>query len=542
MPTSTPLSPKPATALCLVNHFVYLIPHACRHAFVRRAGSMSAMLDGQNPSPVLSEGAPQNTPASAPANPPANAAENRTFVGSIVFIDIVDYSKKTVAEQILIRERFKSLMTASLKGIDPELRLVLDTGDGAAISFLGDMQDALTVSMRMRDYLIAANGAPVADTALVDLDRTIPIFNYALRIGINLGPVKLQQDNHGHPQIVGDGINVAQRITSFANADQIVVSQSYFDAVSAISADYKKLLSYEGSRTDKNVRDHEIYVVGEAVAIAGLINTAGSDKKSKPNSDADAKAGKNPSEHAASLGHDKQPRDERKSTSDAGSSNKRTSASAASTSNPPPFMRDRNKLLLTGSVLAFVVAGLFLTLLIRKPNNKLIAKTNDSSEDLVRYAVKTDAANTVAATLAPAPAGAASSEPAAAPPILAAPAPNTPENQPPNSAAATPATLPASALPPVAEEKSSAVAVVAAKPIVKPAAKPAITQGTVSFSIQPWGDVYVNGRSIGASPPLKQTKLAPGTYKVEIKNTTFPSYVTNVDVKSREDVSIKHKF
>ena len=311
---------------------------------------------------------------------PDKPAENRTFVGSIVFIDIVDYLRKTVAEQILIRERFKALMTASLDGIDPELRLVLDTGDGAAISFLGDLKDALTVSVRMRDYLRLANGAPLAEAAAANLDRTIPIFNYALRIGINLGPVKLQQDSHGHPQIVGDGINVAQRITSFAKADQIVVSQSYFDAVSTIAPQHAKLLSYEGARTDKNVREHEIYVVGDTAALANNADVASRDNKVslRPNEAANA-SGKDSKSYTSSDKPDRDENRERKSkSSSSGSSGEQRASKVAA---PTPFMQDRNKLLLTGSILAFVVAGLFAVMTIRKPSRNALPKYENASEN-----------------------------------------------------------------------------------------------------------------------------------------------------------------
>ena len=84
----------------------------------------------------------------------------------------------------------------------------------------------------------------------------------AVRMGINLGPVKLVKDINGHPNIIGDGINVAQRIMSFARPGQIVVSRSYYDVVSNLASEYAKLFTYEGSRTDKHVREHEIYVVG----------------------------------------------------------------------------------------------------------------------------------------------------------------------------------------------------------------------------------------------------------------------------------------
>ncbi len=460
---------------------------------------------------------------------PDQPAENRTFVGSIVFIDIVDYSRKTVAEQILIRDRFKALMMASLDGIDPELRLVLDTGDGAAISFLGELKDALTVSVRMRDYLRLANGAPLAEAVAANLNRTIPIFNYALRIGINLGPVKLQQDNHGHPQIVGDGINVAQRITSFAKADQIVVSQSYFDAVSAVAPQYAKLLSYEGSRTDKNVREHEIYVVGDSAALATAphvaphgaphVATHVNAEDNKFASRATNAASANGKDSKSSVTSEKLSRDEisdRPSTSS--SASRAGEKRASSTVSPTPFMQDRNKLLLTGSILAFVVAGLFTVMMIRKPSTKALQKYENVPEEVSSNSAKAPA---LAADSSTPSASNASSAPEATP-------------APPVSIAATPpaAALPATEIPVVEPTKNA----------VKPAAKLAVAQGAISYSVQPWGDVYVNGRSVGASPPLKQSKLAPGTYRVEIKNTTFPSYVTTVEVTSKETVSVKHRF
>ena len=42
---------------------------------------------------------------------------NRTFIGSVVFVDIVGYSKKTVSEQITVKDRFTSLLSESLVDI-----------------------------------------------------------------------------------------------------------------------------------------------------------------------------------------------------------------------------------------------------------------------------------------------------------------------------------------------------------------------------------------------------------------------------------------
>src|SRR5438270_11594308 len=178
---------------------------------------------------------------------------NRTFICSVVFIDLVGYSKRPVTEQMRLRTSLTHNLAEAIKDIPVNDRIILDTGDGAAISFLGDPEDALFVTLSLREAMVRENmTATMVEASGED----------AVRMGINLGPVKLVKDINGHPNIIGDGINVAQRIMSFARPGQIVVSRSYYDVVSNLASEYAKLFHYEGSRTDKHVREHEIYVVG----------------------------------------------------------------------------------------------------------------------------------------------------------------------------------------------------------------------------------------------------------------------------------------
>jgi hypothetical protein len=127
-------------------------------------------------------------------------------------------------------------------------RIILDTGDGAAINFLGDVEDALKAALSLRESLL--NEEPDVGHPLL------------VRMGINLGPVRLVRDINGQPNIVGDGINVAQRVMGFADVAQILVSRSYYDAVSRLSPQYAGMFHYQGSRTDKHVREHEVYAIG----------------------------------------------------------------------------------------------------------------------------------------------------------------------------------------------------------------------------------------------------------------------------------------
>jgi class 3 adenylate cyclase/cytoskeletal protein RodZ len=172
---------------------------------------------------------------------------NRTFICSVVFIDIVEYTKKSVNEQIRLKERFNALLTEAIRDISINDRIILDTGDGAAIGFLGDPEDALFVAMSLRD-------------SLKD-DRSEATPDLQVRMGVNLGPVKLLKDINNQQNLIGDGINVSQRIMSFAEPGQLLVSRSYFDIVSCLSQEYAQLFQYQGARADKHIREHDIYAV-----------------------------------------------------------------------------------------------------------------------------------------------------------------------------------------------------------------------------------------------------------------------------------------
>jgi serine/threonine-protein kinase len=81
-----------------------------------------------------------------------------------------------------------------------------------------------------------------------------------------------------------------------------------------------------------------------------------------------------------------------------------------------------------------------------------------------------------------------------------------------------------------------------AEPAKTEPAKPDLPPGTVNLAIDPWGEVFVNGKSQGVSPPKKQLKLPPGKYKIEVRNSTFPPHVQAFELKSREELTVKHKF
>ena len=354
---------------------------------------------------------------------------SRTLVCSIVFLDIVEYSAKPVAEQLLLKQAFNKLLSSALENVAPRDRVVLDTGDGAGITFLGDPEDALFVAMSLRAAARAESSGAIA-----------------VRIGINLGPVRLVKDINGQINIIGDGINVAQRVMTFAQAGQLLVSRSFYEVVSCLSLDYASLFSYVGARTDKHVREHEVYSVGIGTDAARRVIETGSRRVA-------------PRRRAPRL--------------------------IGELTDVRPFGVHR---------MAFVGAPLAFVLLV---SGGVAVRAQMHYPQLV---VKPSAGTVKTAAQAP---------------------------------RATVATVVA---------KKPAVVPARAGPDSTPKPSPAPAGGVIQLAVLPWGEVILDGKSRGSSPPLRSIDVSPGSHMVEIRNTSFPAYTRRVEVRPGQSVHIRHRF
>jgi class 3 adenylate cyclase len=179
-----------------------------------------------------------------PDEQPPYGSENRTVICTVVFIDLVAYSQQAVAQQVQYKRHLNAMINRALATVAESDRLALDTGDGAALCFFGDPEDALFAAANLRQAVRADPGPGLQ-----------------VRIGINLGPTRIVRDLNGNRNLIGDGINVAQRVMSFAAPNQILVSRSFFEVVSRLSEEYARLFQYAGLHKDKHVREHELYEV-----------------------------------------------------------------------------------------------------------------------------------------------------------------------------------------------------------------------------------------------------------------------------------------
>lgn len=189
---------------------------------------------------------------------------NRTWLCTVLFMDIVGYSKLSVDQQMMVKQNFSTLVSDSLRSLPNEDCIKLDTGDGLAMCYLGAPEDVLYVAVGLRD-------------AFVDV-KAICGTCYSVRLGINLGPVKILEDINGQRNTIGDGINAAQRIMSFAQPNQLLVSRAYYDVISCLSEGNPQMFTYIGVHNDKHVRQYDVYEVlahqdGEHAGVVVADNT-----------------------------------------------------------------------------------------------------------------------------------------------------------------------------------------------------------------------------------------------------------------------------
>jgi hypothetical protein len=312
--------------------------------------------------------------------------------------------------------------------------------------------------------------------------------------------VKLVKDINGHPNIIGDGINVAQRIMSFARPGQIVVSRSYYDVVSNLASEYAKLFHYEGSRTDKHVREHEIYVVGHH---EGALQKAKDGMKDRASSTT-------PNQRKA------------------GSTAPGTSTVTLSM---PAFVQDKKKLTMVAGGLGALVLMLSVMVAMKKPGHTDVTAATAPVVEAPRRVAPVETK--------PQPAETAKSpesrvlEPTPSPAVIPSAAPIT-------DASKDAARDVKKEGEKAARDKQAAEA--KGETPKGEALKPGLPPATLVFAITPWGEIFVNGKSRGVSPPMKSLKLDPGRYRIEIRNTTFPNHMENLDLKARDELTVRHKF
>jgi class 3 adenylate cyclase len=168
--------------------------------------------------------------------------ERTTYLAAILFLDVVGFSKLPNSDQIPLKALFNSVLLEAVGCVPREDFLILDTGDGAVVCFHDPPELALLTAVVAREAWHAK--APVG-----------------LRIGLHLGPVQEVRDMNGNRNVIGDGINTAQRILSFADSGEITSSGQYRDAVYHVHGQIEQMFGEATIRADKHKREHHVCTV-----------------------------------------------------------------------------------------------------------------------------------------------------------------------------------------------------------------------------------------------------------------------------------------
>ena len=167
---------------------------------------------------------------------------NKTSIFSIVALDIIDYSKKTIAEQAEFKKLFNDFIHHAVIDIPQDDRVIVDTISGAAIACSGSLEDALEdalfISITIRDEILKHN-----------TQGSAPLY---VQFAIHLGAVRVVKNT-----MVGDGIEGAQRIMSFANPNQILVSNVYFEMASKLTQEMAQMFE----KYEMHAHEHDVYAV-----------------------------------------------------------------------------------------------------------------------------------------------------------------------------------------------------------------------------------------------------------------------------------------
>ena len=65
---------------------------------------------------------------------------------------------------------------------------------------------------------------------------------------------------------------------------------------------------------------------------------------------------------------------------------------------------------------------------------------------------------------------------------------------------------------------------------------------TLVFDVSPWGEIYVDGKLHGTTPPVKTVDLPPGRHRIELRNSAQPPHLIYTTLEPDDVRRIRHQF
>ena len=419
----------------------------------------------------------------------------RNVICCLLALEIAEYDVRPVFDQIRSTQNFRKLLADATAHAGPGDLISIVREDGALLSFLANPQECFTTALTIRE---------AASTQ--DCYRDLP-----LRIGINLGTVEIAEDEFGHPYVSGEGRQDADRVMRHGPPRQISVARPFFELLSRAAPTLSGLLEYQGVFSDTLGPPLCLYRVPPP-------HSVGSDNLLRPVATTAVASGAIPSAQSTPVTH-------------------------AETAEMPIKRRHwlrpawlRNSLLpvLIGVVLLTPLSGSRVEVTpAAQPaagiaQRAALAGPVSSSQPL---AAEQTAGSSATASQVPADASGALS-------VASSPAQpnNAPVRQSEHSQTVASKRIAASAG--LVTQKPKVTAGIA----TRARSKQALPSATLVLAVKPWGEVYVDGKRVGITPPLKRLEVAPGRRQITITNSFLPSYQLETTLDPKEEITVVHDF
>jgi len=412
----------------------------------------------------------------------------RNVICCLLALEIAEYDVRPVFDQIRSTQSFQKLLSEATAHAGPGDLISIVREDGALLSFLADPEECFAIALTIRE---------AASTQ--DCYRDLP-----LRIGINLGRVEIAEDEFGRPYVSGEGRQDAERVMRHGPPRQISVARPFFEVLSRAAPTLSGSLEYQGVFSDTLGPPLCLYRVpppqniGPDEALRAVGRTARS-PAAVPVLESTSPTRMEPAQLPAQERHWLR----------------------------PAWLRN--------SLLPVLIGVVLLTPLSRSrvdvtPTVRpaAFAGTVPSSQPLA-----TEQNGGLAATASTVPARASGS-------VSVESSRGRPNGDPlrqrqrSSTIAARRIAAPAGV---VTQQRK-----VGAENATKARSDQAPPTAMVVLAVKPWGQVYVDGKEVGITPPLKRLEVAPGRRQITITNSFLPSYQIEATLAPKEQITLTHDF
>ena len=70
----------------------------------------------------------------------------------------------------------------------------------------------------------------------------------------------------------------------------------------------------------------------------------------------------------------------------------------------------------------------------------------------------------------------------------------------------------------------------------------AAATGVVQLAVTPWGQIEIDGKNAGVTPPLSQLTLSVGEHVITVRNEDFTPHTVTVRISADRPVTVRHRF